>query len=100
MNDNLFDKYVIKSGDNIYSIGREYNTNPQLLALINGLNIDDYIYSGQEIYIPKKGYSFYLTKFGDNLEDVLSLFNTNFDDFIKLNRSILLDENQLFVYKG
>ena len=99
MNNDLYDKYIIKKGDTLYSISRLYNVNPDLLSLINGLNMNDYIYENHEILIPKSGYSYYLTKEGDNLNDVLSLFNINYEQFNKTNNRILLEEGQLFAYK-
>ena len=96
---NLYNKYTVKDGDTLYAISRKFNINPVLLALINGLNLNDYIYSNQEILIPRSEYSFYLTKNGDNLNDVLDLFNVTYKDFIEYNDTILLDENQLFAYK-
>ena len=39
-----FDTYTINSGDTLYGIARKYNINPELLAALNGLNMDDYIY--------------------------------------------------------
>ena len=39
-----FNYYVVEKGDNLYAIARKYNINPQLLANINGLDEDDYIY--------------------------------------------------------
>lgn len=99
MNNDLYDKYIIKKGDTLYGISRLYNVNPDLLSLINGLNMNDYIYENQEILIPKSGYSYYLTKEGDNLNDVLSLFNISYEQFNKTNNRILLEEGQLFAYK-
>lgn len=99
MNNEMYDTYIIKKGDTIYGISRQYNINPDLLSLVNGLNINDYIYEGQNIMIPKSGYSYYLTKSGDNLNDVLKLFNTNFNDFVNINNNIMLEEGQLFAYK-
>lgn len=61
--------------------------------------MNDYIYENQEILIPKSGYSYYLTKSGDNLSDVLKLFNVDYNNFIKTNDKILLEEGQLFAYK-
>ena len=37
-----FNYYVIESGDNLYGIARRYNINPELLASMNGLDMDDY----------------------------------------------------------
>ena len=51
--------YEIKKGDTLYQISKEYNVNTKLLAELNGLNLDDYIYPGQTILIPKKNVSYY-----------------------------------------
>lgn len=99
MNNELYDTYIIKKGDTLYGISKQYNINPELLSLVNGLNMNDYIYEGQEISIPKSGYSYYFTKSGDNLNDILNLFNVNYNDFNKINNRIMLEEGQLFAYK-
>lgn len=99
MNNNIYETYTIKRGDTIIGISKQYNINPELLSLVNGLNMNDYIYDGQKIIIPKSGYSYYLTKSGDNLNDILNLFNINYDDFKKVNNDILLEEGQIFAYK-
>ena len=98
-NNEMYDTYIIKKGDTLYGISREYNINPELLSLINGLNMNDYIYENQTIIIPKSGYSYYLTKSGDNLDDILKLFKTNYNEFKKTNNNILIEEGQLFAYK-
>lgn len=95
----MYENYIIKKGDTLFGISKQYNVNPELLSLINGLNMNDYIYENQEILIPKSGYSYYLTKSGDNLSDVLKLFNVDYNNFIKTNDKILLEEGQLFAYK-
>lgn len=98
-NTEYFEVYKIKKGDNIYGIARKYNINPELLVLINGLNISDYIYEDQDVLIPKPGYSYYLTKSGDKLNDVLTLFNVDFNEFYKYNENVLLDGEQILVNK-
>ena len=100
MNSNqIYDKSLIRESNTVYEIAKKYNINPELLSLVNGLNIDDYVYENQEILIPKSNYSYYLTKSGDSLDDVLKLFNANYKDFKSINVDILLDEGQLFAYK-
>ena len=97
--DNKYEIYNIESGDTLYSISKRFNVNPELLALINGLNINDYIYDKQQILVPRKEYSYYLTKTGDDLMTVLDLFNTDYNSFLTYNKSILLDDGQIFAYK-
>ena len=99
MKSEIYDSYTIKSGDTLYAISKKYNINPELLSLINGLNMNDYIYENQQILIPKNGYSYYLTKDGDNLNDVINLFNTTYNEFNKMNDRILLEGGQLFAFK-
>lgn len=99
MNNNIYEMYTIKKGDTIYGISKQYNINPELLSLVNGLNMNDYIYDGQKIMIPKSGYSYYLTKNGDNLDDILNLFNASYSDFKNINKDILLEDGQIFAYK-
>ena len=43
-----FNFYTIEAGDSLYGIARRFNINPSLLASLNGLNMEDYIY--QEIH--------------------------------------------------
>jgi len=92
-----FNYYVVEKGDNLYAIARRYNINPELLASINGLNMDDYIYPNQQILIPKNEYSYYITAEGDTLDEVIKVFNSNRDKFLSENGTIYLMEGQLLV---
>ena len=94
-----FTTYTVNSGDSLYQIARRYNINPTLLAALNGLNMDDYIYPNQKIIIPKSGYSFYITKEGDTLELVGKKFNRNLKDLLELNNTIYLLPGQLMINK-
>ena len=98
-NDNYYNTYVIETGDSLYKIARKYNINPELLASINGLDEDDYIYPGQEILIPRSGFSYYITKEGDTVDTVMQMFNSNKEDFNKYNPTIYLMAGQLLVNK-
>jgi LysM repeat protein len=94
-----YNYYVVTSGDSLYAIGKKYNINPELLANLNGLNMDDYIYPNQEILIPKSGYSYYITADGDTLDEVIKIFDSNYDKFLKENKTIYLMAGQLLVNK-
>ena len=95
-----FEYYTIEKGDSLYSIARRYNINPDLLAILNGLNSNDYIYPEQEILIPKSNYSYYVTKNGDTLDTVSQKFNTNLKELIDNNETIYLLDGQLIVKKN
>lgn len=94
-----FNVYVIESGDSLYKISEKYDINPNLLAALNGLDMDDYIYPGQELLIPKSGYSYYITAEGDTLDTVANLFKKSTLDLINENESIYLLKDQVLVSK-
>lgn len=101
MNENTyFTYYTIEKGDNLYEIARKYNINPKLLAAINGIDDKDYIYPGQELMIPKSGYSYYITGEGDTLKGVADAFRTSTDNMLKMNETIYLLPEQILVYKS
>ena len=91
-NQNYFNYYTVEKGDSLYAISRRYNINPELLAGLNGLSMEDYIYPNQEILIPKSGFSYYITKEGDTIDLVASAENV-----LKNNGIIYLDEGQILV---
>ncbi|MGN1337026.1 MAG: LysM peptidoglycan-binding domain-containing protein [Candidatus Coprovivens sp.] len=97
--DKYFEYYTIKKGDSLYKIARENNVNPELLALLNGLDTDDYIYPNQEIMIPKSNYSYYVTAEGDTIDLILKKFNVDKNTFMKQNETIYLMPGQLLVKK-
>ncbi len=99
-NNTYFTYYTIEKGDNLYEISRKYNINPKLLATINGIKDNEYIYPGQELMIPKSGYSYYITGEGDTLSGVTDAFRTNLDGMLKYNKTIYLLPDQILVYKN
>ena len=98
-NNTYFTYYTIEKGDNLYEIARKYNINPKLLAAINGIKDDEYIYPNQELLIPKSGYSYYITAEGDTLSGVSEAFKTSPENMLKYNRTIYLLPDQILVYK-
>ncbi len=92
-----FDTYTINSGDSLYGISRKYNINPTLLAALNGLNMDDYIYPNQVLLLPVSNYSYYITKDGDTLDIVADMFKKNKDAIIRENETVYLMPGQILV---
>lgn len=98
-NKEYFNYYTVISGDTLYAIARKYNINPELLASMNGLDMEDYIYPNQQILIPKNGYSYYITAEGDTLDTVANTFKTTKDKLLSDNTTIYLLGEQLLVNK-
>ena len=96
--DKYFNTYIIESGDSLYKIAEKYNINPTLLASLNGLEMEDYIYPGQEILIPKNNYSYYITAEGDTLNEVVKGLNADINKLLEQNNNIYLQKEQLIIY--
>lgn len=95
----FYTTYEIKKGDTLYQISKNYNVNTKLLAELNGIDMDDYIYPGQTLLVPKKNVSYYITKEGDTLKEVSNIFDVSEYDIINNNRTIYLKEGQMIYYK-
>ena len=95
----MFTKYLIKNGDTLYMIAKNYNVDPKILAILNGLDMDDYIYPNQEIMVPSDNIDMYITKNGDTIKTILDNFNTTFDNLENDNKNIYLQENQIIIRK-
>ena len=94
---NYYEIYTINKGDSLYSIAGKYNINPELLASLNGISMEDYIYPNEQIIIPKSGFSYYITKEGDTLDTVASLFKVTPEELLFNNGIIYLSEGQILV---
>lgn len=99
MNESYFTYYTIEKGDNLYEIARKYNINPKLLAAINGIKDNEYIYPNQELLIPKSGYSYYITAEGDTLSGVSSAFNTTPENILKYNQQLFVTRTNISIQK-
>lgn len=95
-----YEYYTIKRGDNLYQIAKSYNVNASLLAALNGMDLNEYIYPNQVIMVPKNNFSYYITKDGDTLDLVANTFNTNINNLTSENQTIYLREGQLIVHKN
>lgn len=66
--------YVVKPGDNLYSIARKYDTTVSELKRLNNLTSNN-LSVGQELKIPNEG-RIYVVKRGDSLYSIANMFNT------------------------
>ena len=98
-NDMVFENYKVKQGDSIYSIARLYNVDPSTLLLLNGLNKNEYIYPNQEIIVPLKGVSIYVTKQGDTIDGILNNLGIDANALNRQNKRIFGMEDQLIINK-
>ena len=94
-----FDMYNIQKGDTLYEIARRYNTDYNLLALLNGLNVNDYIYPDAMIMVPKRDVKYYITKENDTINSINKLLESDINRLLDVNNNIYLKEGQLIVYK-
>lgn len=91
--------YTVNEGDTLYEISRKFNVNPKLVAELNGLDANEYIYPKQVLIIPKKGIQYYITKDNDTLKTVSNIFNAKESDIVSENKSIYLLPGQMIFYK-
>ena len=98
-NNPYFYYYTIKQGDNLYRIAQRYHINENLLAQINGLEKNDYIYPNQVIAIPKEGVNIYITKEGDTLMGIINGIKANISVLLSENPNIYLLPDQIIIYK-
>jgi len=98
MQNSYFNYYTVRKGDNLYQIARTYNVNEDLLAELNGLDKEDYIYPNQVIVVPKPGVNVYITKERDTLMGVVNGIGANIATLLYENPNIFLLPDQILVY--
>ena len=94
----LYQNYVVKKGDNLYEIAKKYNTDIKIIELLNGLEAEEYIYPNQNILIPKENINVYVTGSNDTITDVLNNLSIDFKMLDKLNSKVYLQPEQIIFY--
>ncbi|MBP3460898.1 MAG: LysM peptidoglycan-binding domain-containing protein [Bacilli bacterium] len=89
---NGYKKYIVKKGDNLYSIARNNNIDYDVLVKLNGLKEGEYIYPNQEIIIPIN--NTYITKEQDKIKDILNKLNISIEQIEEL----YLEPDQIITY--
>lgn len=100
MSSAYFDYYTIKKGDSLYKIANKYNVDSNILALINGLNLADYIYPNQVIAVPKNGVKYYVVEENDTLNKISNKLNASVESILNQNNDVYLLPEQLIIYKS
>lgn len=98
-NEIYYNIHIVEKGMSVRDISKLYDVNPELFESLNGLDDDDYVYSGQEILLPKKNYSYYIAKAGDTIKSVSDIFNVSKDRLLSQNSTLYLLEGQIIVNK-
>ena len=98
-NNEMYFKYIVKSGDTMYSIASKFDKNLNDLYLINGIKEGDFIYPNQEIMIPNRDVSIYYTDSEDTLNSVSNSIGVDINEIISDNSDLLLMPDQIIVYR-
>lgn len=94
----IFNSYVVKKGDDLYSIAERFNTTVDLLELVNGLKKGEYIYPNQELLIPAEDVVVYLTQ-NETLEEIADKIGIMPSDLSEANPGLYVVPEQLVTYK-
>lgn len=92
--------YVVKDGDTLKTISKSYDINSDIIAQINGLEENEYLYPNQKILVPKDGISLYITKENDTLDGVSNQLGVSEADILSYNEHLYLLPEQLIIYKN
>lgn len=88
-----FKEIIVKRGDTLSIIAREYNTSYEYLAKINNIQNVNLIYIGQEIKVPvleedtinDTSHRLYIVKRGNTLTQIAREFNVTIQEIVELN---------------
>lgn len=86
------DTYIVKKGDSLYKIAKEFNTTVDELKKINNLTNNN-LSIGQVLKIPSS-YDKYVVKSGDTLYKIARSYNISVDELKRINN---LDNNILSI---
>ena len=79
--------YIVKSGDTLYSIGRQFGVTVAELERYNGFSDPNRLVVGQDVLIPIEG-STYTVQSGDSLYSIASSFGLNLNELLRANPNL------------
>lgn len=95
----LYTRYTVQRGDNLYSIAQNNGTTVQTLVAINGLEENAFIYPNQELLIPRKDVGIYVTVQDDTLNEVSEKLGVSVENILRENQRLYLLPEQIIIYK-
>lgn len=98
MESEMFNRYIVKKGDNLYSIADRFSVSVDLLEMLNGLEKGEYIYPNQELMVPKEDVVVYITK-NETLDDIAKQLGIEVEELISSNSGLYVAPQQLVIYK-
>lgn len=99
INDRPFIYYTVEKGDTLYSIADAYGLDAKDLARLNKMDLNQTLFSGSRIIIPKEGFNFYITEEKDTIKDLVRKTGKTIEELSRQNQTIFLVPEQLIVYK-
>ena len=76
----MYDKYLIKHGEDLKTIAKKFNTEESVILELNNIPFSDMIREGKEIIVPinkEKYFEYYTIKQGDSLYAIWKKYNMN-----------------------
>ncbi len=95
-----FQLYVIKPGDTVDAIAKQFQISRDDLLKLNGLDEDTYLYPNQRLIVPRPGVVVYITKPGDVLQNIADLYDLNPEDILVYNQRIYLLPDQVIAFRA
>jgi len=94
-----YEKYIVKKGDTIYEIAKNYEIDYKTIIDLNGIEKEEYIYPNQELIIPKNNVKVYKTNKEDSIDSVIQKTGVELNDLMTPTGEIYLEEGQIIMYK-
>ncbi len=94
-----FQYYTIQPGDTLTSLSRKFGITERDLEALNGLDPNSYLYPGDRILVPREGVYVYITKPGDQLQNIAKQYNIPVENILVYNSHIYLLPDQVIAFR-
>ena len=91
--------YQVNKGDTLSDLSRKIGMSVDYFSKINGLLINEYLYPGQILIIPKPGIKVYITEDVESLNDISNKLGVDVNNILNNNKNIFLSKEQLILYR-